>query len=114
MKKFLQNHKHKLLAILCPVFSITALILSFALDEFIRELTRKTDSTIGYISFAFWLLLCLIFGVAGYIYQLMGLIRKSETQKGFFIFGFVLNILWSVILAAISTIIILYIFESEY
>ena len=39
MKRLLQNHK--LMAVLCPVFSITTLILSFSLDEVIRELTRK-------------------------------------------------------------------------
>ena len=101
------------MAVLCPVFSITALILSFALDEVVRELTRKSDSAIGYLSFAFWFILCLIFCVAGYIYQLKGIIRKSESQKDFFIFGFVLNILWTIILAAISTIIILYVVGSE-
>jgi Na+-driven multidrug efflux pump len=110
MKKLLQNHK--LLAILCPFFSIIALILSFALDEPIRELTRKTNSTIGYINFIFWILLCLIFWVAGYIYQLKGLFRKSESQKGFFIFGIVLNTLWSVVLATITTLIVLYILGS--
>ena len=112
MKRLLQNHK--LMAVLCPVFSITALILSFSLDEVVRELTRKSDSTIGYLSFAFWFILCLISCVAGYIYQVKGIIRKSESQKGFFIFGFILNILWSVILATILTVIFLYIFLSEY
>ena len=110
MKKLLQNHK--LLAILCPVISIIALILAFALDEPIRELTRKTNSTIGYINFLFWLLLCIIFWVAGYVYQLKGIFGKYESKKVFFIVGFVLNILWTVVLAAISTIIILYIIGS--